>query len=807
MEDEVRAPSSADFGTLLRRHRLAAGLSQEALAERAHMSTNGIGALERGYRRTPQRETLELLVSALALEGEQREAFETAALATPRRAGGSVTLGPWTGHGASPLPLALTSFVGRDAELAEIASLVREYRLVTLTGSGGVGKTQTALRAAAALADDGESVVRFASLATADDSALVDAVADAIGVRDAGSRPLLETLLGYLKNKSLLLILDNCEHVVSEAASFVDALLAACPDVRVLATSREPLRTAGERTFRLPSLSEPGSLELFADRARAVEHRFEINRENAAAVAELCRRLDGIPLAIELAAARVNLLSVKALTERLDARFRILSGGERTALARHQTMRATIEWSFNLLSEREQRLFERLAIFVGGCTLAGAEAVASDAELAPGDVFDLVSSLTEKSLVVADVEAVRPRYRLLESTRAFASEKLAASDERAELARRHALWMAELADRAAATGRTMPTQPWGIEFGPELDDARAAFEWALFANEHAIAARIAAGFTSVWLTMRGQTEPRRMLDAVIPHLDPEGAPAIAAQVWRTRATLTFAADRIEAARRALELDERGGDYFGQVVSLYQITAGLLQSGRIEEAEAINDRAMRICREHGLTSSRRYAWVLDIGARRAARLGLVEEARSLYADALSVMIAFGDELDAATIRQNIGELEFGEGRYEQALEYAESALASARRADLKHREGSAMTNSAACRLMLGDVDGAYLTAREALALVQGAQTFETTVAIQHLATVAALRGDAELAARLSGYVDAWYARVGYERDVTERKTSEVLTAALRARLSEDEIAALAAAGAHLTEEQAAADAFG
>ena len=307
----------------------------------------------------------------------------------------------------SNLPLALTSFVGRETELGEIARLVHDHRLVTLTGAGGIGKTQTALQVGAALSETAGTAVCFVALAPVGDPALVvAAIASTLSVQEVPDHPLLETLMAYLKNKTLLLILDNCEHVITEAAIVAGALLAGCPRCAILATSREPLRTAGEHTYRLPSLSVPaperaqrlsaaealsyGAIVLFSDRARAVDHRFMLNDENASAIAGICRHLDGIPLAIELAAARVNMLPVHVIAKRFDHRFVILTGGDRTALPRQQTMRAAIDWSYDLLAAREQRMFEQLSVFAGGCTVATANAVCAGEDVAEADVIDLL---------------------------------------------------------------------------------------------------------------------------------------------------------------------------------------------------------------------------------------------------------------------------------------------------------------------------------------------------------------------------------------------------------------------------------
>jgi predicted ATPase len=367
------------------------------------MSSDGISALERGHRRTPQHETLALLAGALALNDEQRRAFEVAATRSGlgRRGVAAVTVGPWPGAGPSVLPLALTRFVGREVELDELAVLARQHRLVTVTGPGGVGKTQIALHLGTALGEAADLAICFVGLAVADPSLVVTTIASALGLQEVPNHPLLETLLTYLKNKTVLLIVDNCEHVIAEARTVVEALLRNCPHVRVLATSRESLRVAGERAYRLPSLSADEAVELFVDRARAVDHRFKLTDESALIVAEICRGLDGIPLAIELAAARTNVLSVRALAEGLNDRFRILSGDGHNAAPRQHTMRATIDWSYELLPAREKRVLERLSVFAAGCTLASATAVCKDEIILEDDVLDVLSSLVDKSLVVA----------------------------------------------------------------------------------------------------------------------------------------------------------------------------------------------------------------------------------------------------------------------------------------------------------------------------------------------------------------------------------------------------------------------
>lgn len=770
------------------------------------MSSDGVSALERGHRRTPQRETLALLADALGLDAELRRQFEMAARSgAQRRPPGAANGEPPDDEEPGRLPIPLISFFGRERELGEVLHLVRDHRLVTLTGTGGIGKTQIALRAGAALADEGEAPVRFVDLGSAGASRVVSTVAVALGAGEAPNRPAIQTLVSFLKTRALLLILDNCEHAVTEIAVMSSALLGACLRLRILATSREPLKVAGERTYRVPSLDEESSTALFAERAAAVDHRFTVTAENAPAIAELCRRLDGIPLAIELAAARINLLSLKALTERLDERLRILGGGDRTARARHRTMRATIAWSYELLSVPEKRLFERLSLFAGGFTLEAAEAVASGPDLVAEAIFELISSLAEKSLVVVDLALDFPRYRLLETMRAFAFERL---DERGEteiFAKRHATWIAEIAECARAKGVSTAIERWVREFEPELENARAAIGWSLAAGEIGCAARIACGFTAVWRMNHGHAEPQRWLEAVLEKIGGSDLD-LAGRVWHTLSTVTFGIRRVEAAQRALDLAP-AGDAGARGASLYQLAQGLLETGRVEEAAQTNETVLDLWQRNAMTRSRRYAAALDMRARVAAIRGYVDEARSYYAEALSLVTALGDEHEAILIRINMGELEYRAGHVDRAQAFADAAVTAARRIGSRHREITALVNLAACRLSLGDMQGARDAARQALVLSQWAPPMEVAIAIQHLATVAAYIGRVELAARLCGYADAWYANEGCERELTERRSYQILARALRERLDEPAIAALTAEGALLSEDGAVAQALG
>jgi len=452
--------SARSFGDLLRQYRLRANLSQEALAERAGLSSHGISALERGVNRTAQRETLLRLANALALSGDDRAAFLEA---TQRRGARAASMPSMDLPALATVPVPLTLLRGRDRELTALTSLLRPgadtsrrspVRLVTLTGLGGVGKTRLALAVAQALASEFPDGAIFVALATVQDAALVlSAIAHRLGLHPKDDRALPAELTVFLRTKRLLLVLDNFEHLLPGGPALAN-LLEACPDVTALVTSRAALHLRGEREVEVEPLPvpvpchlpDPGALgenpavALFIERAQ--EHRpgLVLNSANAGIVAALCARLDGLPLAIELAAARSRLLSPSALLARLDRRLTVLRDGPRDLPARQQTMRATISWSYNLLTAGEQAMFRRLAVFAGGCTLAAMEAVCATSGGVEGEVSQCVEALADKSLVRhTDAIDGEPRFTMLETIREYGLECLEAG-ELAETSRAYALY-------------------------------------------------------------------------------------------------------------------------------------------------------------------------------------------------------------------------------------------------------------------------------------------------------------------------------------------------------------------------------
>jgi non-specific serine/threonine protein kinase len=442
------------------------------------------------------------------------------------------------------LPASLTSFIGREHELADVQARLADGRLLTLTGVGGCGKTRLALEVARALLDrysDGVWLVELGPLA--DPTLVPHSVAAVVGVRESAGQSTVAALAARLRTRRLLLVLDNCEHLLDGCARLVDALLRACPDVRVLATSREALGITGEIDWRVPSLPVPDprrlpplaelrqnpAVQLFAERAVAAQSPFVLTDRNAHAVAQVCARLDGIPLALELAAARVAALSVDQLAARLDQRFRLLTGGSRAALPRQQTLRATLDWSYDLLSEAERCLLTRLAVFAGGWSLEAAEAVCAGEPLDRTDLVDLLLRLVRKSLVVAEEDPGGiERYRLLETVRQYARERLVAAGEAEAIHQQHAnhfLAYVEAQDpEQLLRTRTLQTQqarmllterPLLDHLEREQDNLRAALRWWIESLDADRALRQAAALFPIWHFRGSLTEGRAWLDELL----------------------------------------------------------------------------------------------------------------------------------------------------------------------------------------------------------------------------------------------------------------------------------------------------
>jgi predicted ATPase/class 3 adenylate cyclase len=718
---------------------------------------------------------------------------------------------------ASPnnLPLHLTSFRGRELDLAEVKSLINQHRLLTLSGAGGIGKTRLAVQVAADLVEGYPDGVWFVDLASLSDPELVaSVVAKVVGMNQVEGSRVDEAIPRWLKRKQLLLILDNCEHVIERVAPLAAAILSTAAGVRILATSRQTLGIGGEFVYRLPSLTLPetdaelsastasayGAIALFVDRVTASESRFVLNDTNAPVVAEICRRLDGIPLAIELAAARVKVLSLPKLAQRLDERFKLLTGGSRTLLPRQQTLSALIAWSYDLLTPQERTLFDRAGVFAGGFSLDAVTAVCAGDGIDKSDIVDLLSSLTDKSLLVADTAREQERYRMLESTRSYALDRLTAAGERERLARRHGLHFRDQAQAADLRFGHGSTAAWLANVEVELDNYRAVLEWALTGgHDVALGGAVAGSLERLWRDGGLTVEGRYWIGRAQASLDETANPLVAARLWGASAMLSMGKSKHDQAKRALALYESAGDKRGNAWALYTLGVSLIQMGNLKEASRTNTRALAAMREAGdewgaaacLSSQAFIHWESDIVA-----------ARELFGQALASFKALGDEGGTAIVLANLAEMEFADGRVEQALRLTTEALEILARGKNVTNLAIGYNNTAAYRIALGDVDGADKAAREGLRWARQAQSaLHIAMTLQQLALLGALRRQAHNAARLIGYVDRQYKELGSERESTEQMGYKKLMAALQEQLSDREMEMLAAEGAAWSEDQA------
>ncbi|MGP6157138.1 MAG: ATP-binding protein [Vulcanimicrobiaceae bacterium] len=556
------------FGALLRRLRLAAGLAQETLAERARISVQAVSALERGVRRAPQRQTLLAIVEALDLDQSQRRELEAAAVRTPkpREAVGAFvhSAGSRFAPGRHNLPASLNAFFGREPELEEVAAIFLTARLLTITGIGGIGKTRFGIALASGMAKRYDDGICFVELAPVADVALVPyAILEALSLREEGSRPIETTLIENLKDRSTLLFLDNCEHVGEACALLCRQLLQACPKLHILATSRTVLGIGGEVTYRLAPLGVRDGVHLFVERARALSPSFTLTTADDALVASSVRRLDGIPLAIELAAARTKVMSLETLSARLDNRFRLLTGGERAALNRHQTLRAAIDWSYELLDDAERRLFARLAIFAGSWTLEAAEHICSGEGIDEGSVLDLLSNLVDKSLVQAEPQGDVTRFRYLETVRAYALEKFAASAESRRVRSAFVEWYTAFVEE---------TEPLLFDqrqlealqlIGSEMDNIRSALDTALQGIERTdYPLRLVSAISRYWFVRNNFYEAHSAIVSALERAE-DGDPRLRAKALISLSGLFMQRRDFNAgwkcARDAVELTRTAAD--------------------------------------------------------------------------------------------------------------------------------------------------------------------------------------------------------------------------------------------------------
>lgn len=567
------------------------------------------------------------------------------------------------------LPAQLTTFIGREQEIAQVKRLLGSTRLLTLTGSGGCGKTRLALQVAADLIEQYPEGLWFVDLGPVADAAFVpNSVALALDVPEQPMRPLADTVADHLRSKHLLLILDNCEHLRDACQMLANRLLRDSPGLRILATSREVLGVDGEATYRVPPLRVPEAHEeppvevlaqydavrLFAERAALSQMGFALTSDNAAAIVQICQRLDGMPLAIEFAAARVVVLSVEQIAARLDDRFRLLTAQSKKTLTRHQTLRATLDWSHDLLTDHERTLFRRLSVFTGGFTLEAAEQVCAAAGIAGADVLNLVGRLVDKSLVIVDERDRHARYRLLESVRRYGHERLDESGEAETMQRQHRDWYLDLAERATTKLRGPDQDVWLSRLEIEHDNLRAALGWSKAVRDAAAVLRLAGALTWFWFMSEHWSEGRQWVEDALA----AGGAAAPLLVFRAQwGAILFSLAQGDL-NRARELSEDlGADPTlvddRECSILAYIAKGILapEIGEPDRAVALLEEA--VARAHELGDRWLLAFALTQLSANVRKQGHYARATDLCAESARLFEQLGDRWRVSVALRNMG----------------------------------------------------------------------------------------------------------------------------------------------------------
>jgi len=732
--------SFTTFGDMLRYLRRRAGLTQTELAIAVGYSHAQISRLEQNHRWPDLATVAARFVPALDLADEpvlKARLLQLAGSSVPPAA---------TGRSLPPhnLPLQLTSFIGREQEIAAVRSLLPSARLVTLTGAGGSGKTRLALQVASdvpAAYDDGVWLVDLAPLSNAD--LVPHKVAAALGVAEQPGRTLLATLTDFLRSRQVLLILDNCEHQVEACALLVEALLGACPGLTMLATSREALGIAGEMLYALPPLACPDphqlssgraigstidrlsqydAVRLFVERARAVAPTFHLTAENSIAVAQVCQQLDGIPLAIELAAARVRLLSLDQIADRLADRFNLLTNGRRTALPRHQTLRGLIDWSHDLLTEQERAMLRRLAVFAGGFSLQAATAVSAGDGIEASDVLDLLSHLVDKSLVLVEPgpSTGEPRYRLLETIRQYALERLHAAREAMGVQSRHAQYFLSLAERAEPWLMTGDRGFWTDHLEAELDNLRAALEWSeTEAGSAEVMVRLAGALFWFWNRGSYLSEALTWLTRALARDGVPSETSARAKVLYGAGFLTRRGGHLVSAADLLAESVRLWRAAG-TVGRTGLAHALVVQGSITRdqgdptaARSLVEEAIALFRDQGDRWGLAYGLTyLGLAIRDQEDLSL---ARATIGESVALWRDLKDLWGLGLALFGLGEVELRQGDYETARSRVEEALAVSKAAGDKVQMARSLHDLGLIMLNLGDEAGARPFFEESLIL--------------------------------------------------------------------------------------------
>ncbi len=722
------------------------------------------------------------------------------------------------------LPVQITSFIGREQQLEQARQRLASAHLLTLIGPGGTGKTRLSLQLAADMLPQFQDGVWFVELAPITDPSLVlRTLAAVFGLREQMGMPLHDLLIDYLRLKELMLVVDNCEHLVDACAQLIEQLLHACPRLKIIASSREALGIAGETVYRVPSLALPDesdptpkalahseSVQLFVERASAANPRFSLTDQNALAVAQICRRLDGIPLALELAAARLTAFSAEQVASRLDDRFRLLTGGSRTALPRQQTLRALIDWSYDLLTEPERSLFRRFSVFAGGCTYDAIESVCEQL-----DVLNLLTQLVNKSLVAVEDEQSEPRYRLLETVRQYARDKLVELGEAEQAREAHFKFFMRLVDMAGAKLGTAEALEWVRRLDAEYDNLRAAFDWGM---ENCIDVTLLAvpQIMRYWMRRGHEEEGRRFIAAISERAEhmpvPEGDAGRAwlsalGHAWNSGAMLAYSqgdnARGIPLARRAVELAQRAGDKFLLALALGFQASSTVFLGRFDEAVPVLEASLAAARESGDPT---------VGGMSMGMLGQIlslkdpqsTQAQQYIAEGSDLMTRTGDRWMAAMALLGMAMNAAARRKFDEARSRFASIRPLFQELGDRHRLNMVSSEIAHIDRHEGNLDAAEAAYRETIvAWKRLGHRAAIAHQLESFAFIAQRREDGGRAARLYGAAEALRDAIGIPMTEAEKAEYQAEVARLRLGMDEGAFASAWAEGRGLTLEQAIA----
>jgi predicted ATPase/DNA-binding XRE family transcriptional regulator len=790
------ALAEVSFGEWLKRRRSALGLTQEQLARQIHCSTSALRKFESEQRR-PSAEVVEQLAEVFKIPPAERTSFRRFARGDWQAFGSAETEdAPWRGSNIqhpSNLPSLITSFIGREKEQFEVIHLLKKNRLVTLAGAGGMGKTRLAIQLGNQLLQDYPHGVWFIPLDSLSDPLLVpQTVASSCGVCEDAGRPIIEILKHVLRQKTSLLLLDNCEHLLESCRQLIITLLTHCPNLRILATSRELLNVEGEATYYLPPLSTPEvsvppeklsayeSIRLFTERAGLALSTFRLTRENAPAIMEICRRVEGIPLAIELTAARVNLLSVEEISKQLHKSFAFLASGRRTALSRHQTLQASLDWSWSLLSDSEQVFLRRLSVFAGGWTLEAARAVCD------GDALNLIDALVQKSLIQVEQNPEHEtRYSFHEMVRQYTREKLLEAGDSETTRDRHLAYFVTLVEQAEPELYRSHQVLWFKKLDDEIDNLRLALEWSL-ATDVESGLRIASVPWRFW-QRRNYQELRDWTSQLLERYSKSNS--LRAQALAVYSTYMFACGNPigtrQAAEQGLQLARLLSDRNSEALNLLFLGRSVALSGNynegfpsleqslaiyrtlgdkigqamatgwlgmnhndLERSRSLLSKSLKLHRELGNLSG--IAWCLAFLAYHAIFGGDFSALAPWLDEAITLYRQLGDQPNEADTLQVHGMLAYWQGNYQRACDYFEQSIA------LYEKSGGLRISWPRVRMGHTFVrQGAFAQAREAfeICLQQFQEFIGVVYTIEGLAALQLNQGQPERAARLFAWANA------------------------------------------------------